>query len=64
MNNIHSRRRILAVEDNEINLKMILDILNTHRYDVVGAKNGSMTNLRAIISHCRRQNRQGTQYYT
>lgn len=41
MNNIHSRRRILAVEDNEINLKMILDILNTHCYDVVGAKNGA-----------------------
>lgn len=34
------RRRILVVEDNEVNLKLMVDLLNVHHHDVARAKNG------------------------
>ena len=33
-------RNILVVEDNEINLKMLLDMLSIHNYKVTVARNG------------------------
>ncbi len=37
---IPEERRILVVEDNEINLKMILDMLSIHNHKVTVARNG------------------------
>lgn len=34
------RRRILVVEDNDVNLTLVLDMLSIHDHDVVVAKNG------------------------
>lgn len=39
--NIPTGKRILVVEDNEINLKMILDMLSIHDHRVAVARNGA-----------------------
>lgn len=39
-NDIPTGRRILVAEDNEVNLKVITDMLSIHSHQVVVAKNG------------------------
>lgn len=38
--NVSKGHRILVVEDNKVNLKMILDMLSVHNYEVIVAVNG------------------------
>ena len=37
---MHSGRRILVVEDNDVNLALILDLLSLHEFEVMVARNG------------------------
>jgi two-component system cell cycle response regulator DivK len=38
---IHPPKRILVVEDNELNLKLLHDVLEAHGYDVIATRSGA-----------------------